>query len=155
MGFFKALGKMIDNYLDDETFKITRVQKHNGELELQGIWAEKRVFLYGQELTKDKICETFNWNPEDVYFSWGDMGAGSFYLSSAVLLEVYDKENVMKITENLQKDIFSRLSKEDFQENFPILVWHANLDKNKIRRKKLADEYGDPGESGGDDGGDD
>ncbi|MCF8012161.1 MAG: hypothetical protein K9L17_13170 [Clostridiales bacterium] len=138
MGLFKFLGKMVNNYFEDEQFKLIRVQKHGGALDLKGFYTEKRVFLYGEELTKDKICNTFGWNPEKVYFSWGKKeNEGSFYLANAILLEVYDKERLPKLVDRFIKDCINRLPEEDFEYVFPIQQWFNN-DVNP-RSKKLQD----------------
>ncbi len=136
MGFKKFLGKMVDNFLEDETSKIIRVQKHDGVLELEGFYKTGKVYLYGIELTKDKICDTYGWETDDVYFSWGDPeDMGGFYLACAILLEVYGKEEVCKIAKQFFNDWLKRLPKEDFYREINVLVWHANASIPRNKRK--------------------
>lgn len=141
MGLKKFFGKMLDNFFESEDAKLTRVKKHGGALELQGFYAEKRVILYGLELTKDKICATYGWNPEDVYFSWGEAGdRGGFYLACAILLEVYNKDRAYSLAKQFQKDFISYLPQGDFEELFNIQVWFTNRVPQKLREKPIDKE---------------
>ncbi|MCF8022875.1 MAG: hypothetical protein K9L17_09305 [Clostridiales bacterium] len=132
---------MIDNFLESEDAKLTRVKKHGGALELQGFYQEKRVILYGQELTKDKICETYGWAPEDVYFSWGESDdLGGFYLACAILLEVYNKDRAYNLAKNFQNDFIISLPRDDFNELFNIQVWFTNWALPKSKKKPIDKE---------------
>lgn len=141
MGLKKFFTKLVDNFFESEDSKLARVKNHGGALELQGFYEGKRVILYGIQLTKEKICETYGWNPEDVYFSWGEAeDRGGFYLACAILLEVYNKDRAYDLAKQFQKDFISYLPKSDFEELFNIQIWFNNRASPNFRKKPIDKE---------------
>jgi hypothetical protein len=88
-------------------------------IQLQGQYQNRRVWLFGKELT---IERSYKLRKHSISFDWGYGGSAPAQLSLAICLEIFSERKALKIYQQFKKMYVSPLPKGDFLKAIHIQI---------------------------------
>lgn len=103
-------------------------------IKLKGNWETREIWLNGRSLSPKKSQKVWNHSPDG--FNFGYSGSGPAQLALAIMLELFPKDEALRLYQQFKRDVIAALPQSNFETTIDIDEWKRSLDKQMTGTNK-------------------